>query len=139
MYLSLQTYGPEPSKQFPSSPVIYVDKGGLYRCTVKYGSAKVDGNITNVVVEVGKYVIRLLKILRIHFVCTPDCQMLNTGRFAVSFKHAYILLATNFCDATYFVQTLKWSSLTALIIPQNNKGLVKGQQLNSLMEVEVSI
>ena len=35
----------ERARQFPPTPVIYVDKAGLYQCTVTIGSNEISGEI----------------------------------------------------------------------------------------------
>ena len=41
--------------KFPSTPVIYVNKAGLYQFEVKYGSVKMQGKIIDVRVELGMF------------------------------------------------------------------------------------
>lgn len=40
---------------FPSTPIIYVNKAGMYQCEVKYGSRKIQGKVIHVHVEVGMF------------------------------------------------------------------------------------
>lgn len=40
--------------KFPSTPVLYVNKGGLYQCTVSNDGQEVHGKIITVRVDVGK-------------------------------------------------------------------------------------
>ena len=43
-------------KKFPSTPVIYVDKAGLYRCIIKSGFDGIElmGKVLTVRVDIGK-------------------------------------------------------------------------------------
>ena len=45
----------DPSRKFPSTPVVYVSKGGFYQCTVEHNSKKINGNLISVEIDVGKY------------------------------------------------------------------------------------
>ena len=46
-------------REFPKSPVVYVNKGGLYQCTVTYESRRIVGRIISVEVLVGKLQINI--------------------------------------------------------------------------------
>ena len=48
-------YLEDPSRKFPSSPVVYVNKGGFYQCTIEYNSKKIKGNLISVNINIGKY------------------------------------------------------------------------------------
>ena len=39
--------------EFPSTPVIYVNKGGLYQCIVKFKEKEIKGKLVTVRVDVG--------------------------------------------------------------------------------------
>lgn len=43
------------SMEFPSTPVIFVNKGGLYQCLIKNETQEVSGKVVTVRVDVGKY------------------------------------------------------------------------------------
>lgn len=47
------------TREFPSTPVIYVNKGGVYQCTVKFEGKKITGKVVTVRVDVGM----LIKVL----------------------------------------------------------------------------
>ena len=40
---------------FPSTPVIYVNKAGMYQCEVQCGPRKVKGKVINLRVEIGMF------------------------------------------------------------------------------------
>ena len=44
----------DATRQFPSTPVIYVNEGGLYQCSLKLDSHVIRGSIVTVRVELGK-------------------------------------------------------------------------------------
>ena len=48
-------YLEDPSRKYPSSPVVYVNKGGFYQCTVEHNSQHITGNLIRVVIDVGKH------------------------------------------------------------------------------------
>ena len=39
--------------EFPSTPVIYVNKGGLYQCIVKFKEKEIKGKLVTICVDVG--------------------------------------------------------------------------------------
>ena len=45
----------DSSRQFTASPVVYVNKSGVYQCTVMCGTSKVSAKLISVVVALGKY------------------------------------------------------------------------------------
>lgn len=45
------------TRKFPSTPVIYVNKGGVYQCIVKFEEKEIKGKVVTVHVDVGMLLI----------------------------------------------------------------------------------
>lgn len=42
-----------PNRKFPSTPVIYVSKGGIYQCVVRHGTHEIKGKVITISVDIG--------------------------------------------------------------------------------------
>ena len=60
--------GDEGGRVFPSTPVVYVNEGGLYQCTVKLHLQKVKGRVIRVYANIGQsiYICTYRSLGKIH-------------------------------------------------------------------------
>ena len=64
-----EVIGESGSKEFPSTPVIFIGRSGLYQCTLIHNAKRLFGKIITVRVDIGNFITIFIQIIIVMLLC----------------------------------------------------------------------